>query len=210
MVTEMTRAICIDILRVTSKTSFFNESEAKRLELMEAELEPSYPLALQAYLKKVSENKLIADFTEIMPVLSLNGSVFNEMKAWYKKDNAFTVALMASLREISFLPIMTKSELGKWKAQVEDSGDRYKRGLIRELQQLLLQVTGQDSPQMQIATEINDMGLQESCKLPGVPSLQVYRELLGGARRFYNGELIDNSWRSRVKNTLKILSTYGK
>lgn len=199
MVTQMLQSMTMDVLRVVKDTDYFSLEQAKRDAVLTKELH-DYPKSVISYLSRVDEESFVGDMEEMLPVLG-STSVIAEAKQLVKNDNGYFSSVLKALSDCRRMAGDT-TDLAKRVRWFGEASGMYKRVFDRELQLLLRLATGEDSPIAQIAVEEEvDVGA-----LPGVPSVQVQRSLLGGSRVFHNGTLNDRSWRARLTKILSAVS----
>lgn len=200
MVTQLLRAMTFDVLQSVKSPDFFTLAQAKRDAHVNSTL-PEYPAGVAKYVRGVSEEDFVADVEAVLQVLGSGGSVIIDAPRLTRSGNGFFVAMLDSLKEV-IAHKSEKTQLGATLASFNDAGAKYVRVLRRELQLLLMAARGEDSAIVQVAApaEVDITGL------PGVPEVAVQRQLLGGARVFFNGKLKDDSWRARLTQVLSVIS----
>ena len=199
MVTQMIQAMTLDVLQAVKQSDLFSLDQNGRNKAMKDHL-PDYPTAVTKYLASTDEEQFVADMEGLLPVLG-SESVIAQAQQLRKEENVFFNTVLKSL---SACRSMTGDATGLAKqiAWFKEASGMYQRVFDRELQLLLLTATGEDSPIAQIATDAE----VDLSHLPGVPSVQVQRSLLGGSRVFHNGTLNDQSWRARLTKILSAVS----
>lgn len=200
MVTQLLRAMTFDVLQSVKSPDFFTLAQAKRDAHVSTSL-PEYPAGIAKYVRSVSENEFVADAEAILQVLGSGGSVITDASRLTRSGNGFFVAMLDSLKAVLVYE-SSDTQLGVTLASFQEAGSKYSRVLRRELQLLLMAARGEDSAIVQVAapTEV------DVSALPGVPEVAVQRQLLGGARVFFNGKLKDDSWRARLTQVLSVIS----
>ena len=157
------------------------------------------------YVEKASDKVLGQDLMGLVKILAEGSSVIAVAPQLMREKNTLFKAILASLREdLASIPAAT--ELGMYLRSIDEAGPQYQQVLTREMQTLLLQATGKDSPIVQVAAMLPAGALNES-KLPGVPLITVNQSLIGGARLFLNGTVCDDSWRARLTKLLNAVKT---
>lgn len=184
MVTDLLRSLTFDTLHAVKADGFPG----------------SYPQPLVVYMKQSDEQTVVEHLRE-MSVLLSEGSVFAQVGALRASKNAFFLACIASLKTIREAKPERGTALADFLQSVQTAGPQILSVFVRECQQLLLEVTGEDSAIVQLAAPTDI----DTSKLPGIPSVVTSRSLLGGARLFHNGKLKDESWRARLTRILSVI-----
>lgn len=208
MVSKYVAAACRDALAVQRSKKSLSDPKDVRSEAIVKALGADYPQPLRSYLSTVKPDAFLADMEDVVAMLGGQTSVIQALPDLQAKQNGFVDAIVQSLSEslVGWLQggANGSSALAAYCNDISDAGALYQDILIREAQELYLQATGVDSPRIQVAAPMDEpMDTQD---LPGVPSVKVNRELLGGVRQFYNGTMIDDSWRARLTRALRIVS----
>ena len=199
MVTQMIQAMTLDVLQAVKESDLFSLDRKGRAKALKTYL-PDYPAPLTDYLISAKEGPFVADMEGLLPILG-STSVIAEAQQMRKDGNGFFDAVLRSLsacRDMRGKETALAQQIAWFKA----ASGMYQRVFDRELQLLLLTATGEDSPIAQIAMDAE----VDLTSLPGVPSVQVQRSLLGGSRVFHNGTLNDQSWRARLTKILSAVS----
>lgn len=200
MITNLASATLKDLMGIALTGDYFELAQAKRESAMEKALGKTYPKSLKSYLGSVSEQNFTKDCEQMIPILGTDGSITAQAGLLMESKNGFFEAFvdgLAAMREVE-----GESELAVQMNRFRNAGVQYARVLDREMQQLLLAAKDQDSPIIQIAAPADI----DTSKLEGVPSVEVNRSLIGGARSFHNGTLKDDSWRARLTEVISVIS----
>ena len=200
MITNLASASLKDLMGIALTGDYFELAQAKRESAMEKALGKTYPKSLKSYLGSVSEQDFTKDCEQMIPILGSDGSITAQANLLMKSGNGWFEAFVDGLSMIR--QIDGQSELAVQMNHFRAAGEQYRRVLEREMQQLLLVAKDQDSPIVQIAAPAEI----DTSNLEGVPSIEVNRSLIGGARSFHNGTLKDDSWRARLTEVISVIS----
>lgn len=200
MVTQLLQAMTFDVMNAVKDDGFFDCSQAERDEKVASAL-PNYPKSLTKYLRSCNESEFVDDASILMKSLGAGGSILPESARFVRSGNQLFIACLDAVKGLQ-LGTSYNGELGALMNSFSNAGPKYERVIKREMQLLLLMARDEDSPIVQIAAEVD----VDTSALPGIPDVQINRQLLGGSRMFYNGKLTDNSWRSRLTKVLSQLS----
>ncbi len=200
MITNLASAVVKDLMKVALEGDYFEVSQSKRQQQIDVVLGGSYPKPLKQYIGAVSEKQFEQDVMALVPVFAENNSVITQVKRLTQEGNQLIGALLDSLSALR--KVSGNSLLAEWMDRYRNAGAQYVHALDRELQQLLMMARGEDSPIVQIATNV----AVDTTDLNGVPSVQVNRALIGGSRVFSNGTLHDDSWRARLTQVISVIS----
>ena len=184
MVTDLLRSLTFDTLHAVKADGFSG----------------SYPQPLVTYVKRSDERAVVEDLREVSVLLS-EGSVVAQVGALKTSKNEFFLACIESLKTIREAKPGEGTALADFLQSVQTAGPQIQSVFVRECQQLLLAVTGEDSAIVQLATPLE----VDTSTLPGIPSVTTARSLLGGARLFHDGKLKDESWRARLTRILSVI-----
>ena len=186
MVTQLLRAITIDVLQATQSN---------------ASLDSSYPEPLRKYAETSREDQRSSDLLPILEVLGSSNSIMSEAWRLTQAKNRYFEAILDSLKFVQNYS-SNKTHLGRTLASFREAGGNYDRIFTRELQSLLLIARSEESPIIQTAAPSE----LDTSNLPGIPEVTVQRSLLGGVRMFHKGMLNDKSWRARLTKILSVVS----
>ena len=202
----------VDVLLVVRDRAFFAcEQEKKSVRITDV-LGKSYPRSLRAYVGRVSEEVCLQQIEEMASRLGSDSSLFQDVPKLGEKNDLFLACLdvlKTDLLKNLTSAVEQRSFFGRYCAHIVRGGALYERAFIREVQELLLYAGQGDSPLIQIAADLSESEKQEilcAVPMPGIPAIQVHRELLGGVRQFYNGTMQDDSWRARLIRVLNVVT----
>lgn len=200
MITNLASAALKDLMSVAFEGDYFNAPQSKRDTQIDAKLGKTYPKSLRNYVASVSEAQFTRDCEAVIPVLGSGESIAALAKTLAAQKNGWFDAFVDGLSAIR--SCSGQSHLAQLIELYKGAGTQYARVLDRELQQLLLGARGEDSPIIQIATAspVDPSGMS------GVPSVEVNKSLIGGARSFHNGVLRDDSWKARLTEVISVIS----
>ncbi len=188
MITDLLAKTVFHALQTTQQKDFFQKKAGARSKIMKEALPNDYPKPLLAYLETISEEGFVKDMDELLPMLGKKRSILSMGSA---KQNGFVAAFAAGLKE------QIQSDTDDASAK-----KRSNRILRREAQMLLMQVKGEESALVQLATDPDKATkekLEEAfAEKGGIPQFIVSQELIGGLRLFSGGKLTDASWRAKV------------
>ena len=184
MVTDLLRSLTFDTLGALKADGFSG----------------SYPEPLIAYVKQSDDQTIVHHLKELSMLLS-EGSVMAQVGTLKASGNELFLACVASLKTIPEAKPKKGTALADFLHSLETAGPQIASVFVRECQQLLLAVTGEDSALVQLAASVD----VDTSALPGIPSVTTARSLLGGARMFHDGTLKDESWRSRLTRILSVI-----
>jgi len=209
MVTDLFAAIAADMLAVVKTEDFFSKESTERSILLEKELGKTYPKAIKTYLANTTKDAFANDVNQISSIIGSRNSILNNIRDW-KTNSAFD-ALLSTLEEdgsrILRKPLENSSFLNEYLSIITENSstsDQYRRIMVREAQELLLQAKNIDSAIVQIATKLSEEDLESFEQIirksspDGIQSINVNTSLLGGSRMFKGGKLIDHSWQAKL------------
>ncbi len=202
MITDLFRASLIDLGNAVKDAEYFSLSQSAREKRVGEVMSKDYPANLRKVAFSIDESEFVREMRLLGGILAESNSVIERATLLSGSSSKIFDAFLKDLSAIRAFR-SRDSALGRAVGRFEDAGPQYKKALDRELQQLLLFAKNQDSPIYQTALPIE---ASTAVKGVGVPSIDVSRALLGGARRFYDGELVDDSWRARLTSILKVIS----
>lgn len=209
MITELLSNALFDALQTVKEESFFNDEPVKRKDVLEKRLSKTYPKTFTSYLSTCSKKDFTEDVQELIPFIGAKESLFSQPMS--AKKNGFYSAFLSFLEKelLAELKESTKTSSALLQClrdltHAEKEGEREKRILIREAQELLALAMKKESAVIQIAAKLSEKDLASFEKLTrqtakeGIPSITVNKALLGGSRVFQGGKLIDHSWHTKL------------
>ncbi len=201
MITDIFRAVTLDLGNAIKDAEYFTLPQAQREKRVAEVMAKDYPSNLRKVAFSIDDKEFIREMKLIGGLLAESGSIIERAVLLSGSSKIFE----AFLKDLNAIRSYRSKDsvLGRAMQKFEDAGPQYEKSLDREFQQLLLSAKNQDSPIFQTAWPIDE---KVDTKGVGVPSVEVSRALLGGARRFYDGELVDDSWRARLTSILKVIS----
>lgn len=200
MVTQLFGSVVYDCLRVTKAAEFFDAKTSVRKEEVKKMLGAEYPVSIVSYLETVGPDQYVTDAEMAMHVLAGSTSIIEQARRLAEANGLFS-AFLDMLPEVRGYT-GSRTSLGETLGSFREAGGSYARVFDRELQTLLLHARGEDSPILQVAAEVE----LSKVDLPGIPSVTVRKDLIGGVRMFYDGSLTDDSWRARLTKVLSAVS----
>lgn len=202
MITDLFRASLIDFGSAIKDAEYFSLSQSAREKRVGEVMSKDYPANLRKVAFSIDEQEFVREMYLLGGILAEANSVIERATLLSGSSSKIFEAFLKDLPALREYQ-SDGSALGRTIRKFNGAGPQYKKTLDRELQQLLLFAKNQDSPIYQTALPLEGLS---GIKGVGVPSVEVSRALLGGARRFYDGELVDDSWRARLTSILKVIS----